>query len=237
MWAVRERGVAALKERANIERLSRCDAAARTEINRLIASLIAASPMTEVTARDLCGEALASAGIEPKPNGGSTKERDDRNGKPASGPQSDASDQNGTSWPTMDEAAYYGLAGDIERTIAPHTEADSAAILIQFLVYFGNVIGNSPYYLVEADKHHTTRHSQEPARISRLLGISPKTNFGRALLARTWRTGLQIAFYSPAFVVQSCCLMAAIWTRPKSKCSASASRVWSRSQRQQVDWG
>jgi Protein of unknown function (DUF3987) len=109
--------------------------------------------MTGVTARDFCGEALASAGIEP--NGGSTTERDDRHGKPASGPQPDASDQNGTSWPTMDEAAYYGLAGDIERTMAPHTEADSAAILIQFLVYFGNVIGNSPYYLVEADKHHT----------------------------------------------------------------------------------
>jgi hypothetical protein len=42
VWAVRERGVAALKEPANIERLSRCDAAARTEINKRIASLIAA---------------------------------------------------------------------------------------------------------------------------------------------------------------------------------------------------
>jgi hypothetical protein len=42
VWAVRERGVAALKEPANIGRLSRCDAAARTEINKRIASLIAA---------------------------------------------------------------------------------------------------------------------------------------------------------------------------------------------------
>jgi hypothetical protein len=39
---VRARGVAALKEPANLERLKSCDAAARTEINRRIARLIAA---------------------------------------------------------------------------------------------------------------------------------------------------------------------------------------------------
>jgi hypothetical protein len=38
----RRRGVSALKDAANIERLWRCDAAARTEINERIASLIAA---------------------------------------------------------------------------------------------------------------------------------------------------------------------------------------------------
>jgi hypothetical protein len=36
---VRERGLAALKEPANIERLSRCDKAAKAEINRRIARL------------------------------------------------------------------------------------------------------------------------------------------------------------------------------------------------------
>jgi hypothetical protein len=41
MCSVRARGVPALKEPANIERLSRCDAAARKEINRRIESLIA----------------------------------------------------------------------------------------------------------------------------------------------------------------------------------------------------
>jgi hypothetical protein len=41
MWTVRSRGVAALNEPANIERLSRCDDAARTEINERIAKLIA----------------------------------------------------------------------------------------------------------------------------------------------------------------------------------------------------
>ena len=42
MWTVRVRGVAALREAANIERLSRCDSTARTEINERIARLIAA---------------------------------------------------------------------------------------------------------------------------------------------------------------------------------------------------
>jgi hypothetical protein len=41
MYTVRVRGAPALTEPANIERLSRCNAAARTEINRRIASLIA----------------------------------------------------------------------------------------------------------------------------------------------------------------------------------------------------
>ncbi len=42
MWTVRVRGVAALGEAANIERLSRCDSTARIEINERIARLIAA---------------------------------------------------------------------------------------------------------------------------------------------------------------------------------------------------
>lgn len=42
MCTVRARGVSALKEPANIERLSRCDAAARKEINKQIGRLIAA---------------------------------------------------------------------------------------------------------------------------------------------------------------------------------------------------
>jgi hypothetical protein len=39
MYCVRERGLAALKEPANIERLSRCDAAARAQIDQRIAKL------------------------------------------------------------------------------------------------------------------------------------------------------------------------------------------------------
>jgi hypothetical protein len=58
-------------------------------------------------------------------------------------------------WPTMDEAAYYGLAGDIVRTMEPHTEADPVAILAQLLTYVGNVGGNTAHYQHEEDLHHT----------------------------------------------------------------------------------
>jgi len=43
MYCVRERGPAALKEPKNIERLSRCDAAAKAQINRRIAQLMRAT--------------------------------------------------------------------------------------------------------------------------------------------------------------------------------------------------
>src|SRR5262245_3996910 len=56
-------------------------------------------------------------------------------------------------WPVMDAAAFHGLAGEVVRTIEPHSEADPNAILIQFLTAFGNAIGGSPHYLVEGDKH------------------------------------------------------------------------------------
>lgn len=37
-------------------------------------------------------------------------------------------------WPEpLDEEAYYGLAGEIVKTIAPHTEADPAGLLLQLL--------------------------------------------------------------------------------------------------------
>ena len=53
----------------------------------------------------------------------------------------------------MSEKAYHGLAGDVVRAIGPHSEADPVALLIQFLVCAGNVIGNCPYYQVESDHH------------------------------------------------------------------------------------
>ena len=55
--------------------------------------------------------------------------------------------------PVIDEGAYHGLAGDTVRALEPHTEADSAGLLIQLLTVFGNLVGNSPYYQVESDRH------------------------------------------------------------------------------------
>jgi hypothetical protein len=59
-------------------------------------------------------------------------------------------------WPCLAEPAFHGLAGNLVDAIAPHSEADPNAILIQFLVAFGNVIGHSPHMSVEADRHGTT---------------------------------------------------------------------------------
>ena len=57
-------------------------------------------------------------------------------------------------WPRpLRKAAYYGLTGDIVRTITPHSEADPAALLVQWLVAFGHVVGRLPHFGVENDRH------------------------------------------------------------------------------------
>ena len=52
-----------------------------------------------------------------------------------------------------DAAAFYGLAGDYVRAVEPHTEASPVALLTQFLLDFGSVVGRSAHFAVEADKH------------------------------------------------------------------------------------
>lgn len=62
-------------------------------------------------------------------------------------------------WPEPVAAeAFHGLAGDIVAAIAPRTEADPVAILSQFLVAFGNVVGRQAYYPVEADHHRANEY-------------------------------------------------------------------------------
>ncbi len=57
-------------------------------------------------------------------------------------------------WPNpLSEDAYYGLAGQVVQTIDPHTESDPAALLIQLLTAFGNVINRGPHWRAEADRH------------------------------------------------------------------------------------
>jgi hypothetical protein len=59
----------------------------------------------------------------------------------------------GGAWPKLREAAFHGLAGRFVRKLEPHTEADPAGILVQFLVMFGSLVGRGPYFRVEADEH------------------------------------------------------------------------------------
>lgn len=56
-------------------------------------------------------------------------------------------------WPTLSEAALYGWAGEVTRTIGPHSEADSAALLISTLVAAGNLLGPGIHCSVEASRH------------------------------------------------------------------------------------
>lgn len=66
-----------------------------------------------------------------------------------------ASPANDAPWPEpLAAAAYHGLAGDIVQALAPHTEADPAALLVQLLAAFGSAVGHGPYFEVEATPHH-----------------------------------------------------------------------------------
>ena len=56
-------------------------------------------------------------------------------------------------WPVLGAAAYHGLSGKVVTTLSPHTESDPVALLVQFLVSFGNMVGRQPYYQVEGAKH------------------------------------------------------------------------------------
>lgn len=59
-------------------------------------------------------------------------------------------------WPDqIAPEAFYGLAGHIVQTIAPHTEADPASLLLNTLAAFGNAVGPSPHAIAEAARHGT----------------------------------------------------------------------------------
>jgi hypothetical protein len=60
-----------------------------------------------------------------------------------------------TCWPTpADPAAFHGLAGDFVHAVEPHSEADTVALLIQFMVAFGNAIGRRAHFRAESDQHY-----------------------------------------------------------------------------------
>ena len=75
------------------------------------------------------------------------------------------SDTNG-GWPTpLAPEAFHGLAGEVVRMIEPHFEADEAALLMQFLVGFGNAVGRAPYYQVGADQHYVNLYGVLVGRV------------------------------------------------------------------------
>ncbi|MDQ3258276.1 MAG: bifunctional DNA primase/polymerase, partial [Acidobacteriota bacterium] len=58
-------------------------------------------------------------------------------------------------WPELHPAALHGLAGDFVHLVEPHSEADPVALLAQFLIAFGNMVGRTAHFITEADKHYS----------------------------------------------------------------------------------
>ena len=77
-------------------------------------------------------------------------------------------------WPSAPApAAWHGPAGAFVAAIDPHTEADPVALLIQFLVAFGSIVGRHAYFAVEASRHY-------PNEFAVLVGPSAKGRKGSA---------------------------------------------------------
>lgn len=56
-------------------------------------------------------------------------------------------------WPVLDPAALQGLPGEVVRAINPHTEADPAGLLADFLTGFGNAAGTRPHMIADGARH------------------------------------------------------------------------------------
>ena len=61
---------------------------------------------------------------------------------------------NRKTFPKPDKSIFYGISGEIIKSIEPETESDPIALLISLFVAFGNIIGRKAYYEVEATRHY-----------------------------------------------------------------------------------
>ncbi len=77
-------------------------------------------------------------------------------------------------WPSpLAQQAFHGITGQLIRTIEPHTEADPAALLFQFLGGFGNLVGRGAYTVADAARHGCNLFTA-------IVGISSKGRKGTA---------------------------------------------------------
>ena len=70
-------------------------------------------------------------------------------------------------WPTLSDAALLGTAGRIVKLVAPHTEADPAALLVQLLAVFGATLGPGPHLVVGNERHQAIIHPLIVGRTNR----------------------------------------------------------------------
>ena len=78
-------------------------------------------------------------------------------------------------WPTPPAAAaFHGLAGEFVELVDPHTEADPVGLLLQFLIFFGIVIGRSAHFVAESHQHFCNLFLT-------LVGVTGKSRKGSSL--------------------------------------------------------
>jgi hypothetical protein len=82
-------------------------------------------------------------------------------------------------YPVINPKAYYGPLGRITQILAPATEADPAAVLVQLLVGWGNVFGRGAYFSVSSTKHFTNLFCC-------IVGRTAKARKGLALGVAQW---------------------------------------------------
>lgn len=71
-------------------------------------------------------------------------------------PEQDASSTNTPvpdEWPVLDQAALYGLAGEMVKLIEPHTEADPIALLVSCLAEVGTMLNRAPHLILDGSYH------------------------------------------------------------------------------------
>jgi hypothetical protein len=91
---------------------------------------------------------------DPDPVDGHSTKPPPEQVKPAAAPVDEPVDS-GPPWPEpLAPEAFPGLAGELVRLIEPHSEADPAALLVQVLVAFGNLIGRTAHFRVEGQTHY-----------------------------------------------------------------------------------
>ena len=76
-------------------------------------------------------------------------------------------------WPVMAPVAFHGLAGEIISVLAPETEADPVAMLLHFLVIFGNILGRKPCCRWSSKRHF-------PVLYALVIGQTSKARKGTA---------------------------------------------------------
>ena len=78
-------------------------------------------------------------------------------------------------WPVLDDIALHGTAGTIVKNVAPYTESDPAALLVQFLTVFGAMVGRDSYIRVANDEHPPILH---PVIVGRTVNGAKGTSTG-----------------------------------------------------------